>query len=161
MPPVLGWNPDFNTRRLRTWECHESSLRKINAPRFSRLHINVYFYSIVSMGQPTSSCKNLRHIHLLAASALAICRTIASFPHLETTVVDHILTFLVVPDFMTDFVMLESMTLPLSSFLPEDTQQEFINMFNGLQLPILRNLTIVGEPEQLQVDCLLEMHFCG
>lgn len=112
-------------------------------------------------GFPASSCKNLRHIHLLAASALAICPTIASFPHLETTVVDHILTFLVVPDFMTDFVMLESMTLPLSSFLPEDTQQEFINMFNGLQLPILRKLTIVGEPEQLQVDCLLEMHFCG
>ncbi|KAG2071227.1 hypothetical protein BDR04DRAFT_1231228 [Suillus decipiens] len=155
MSPVLGWNPDFNTPRLTTWECNQSNLRRINAPKLSRLHINSRFDLPISMGH--ISCKDLRHIHLLATSALAICHIIASFPHLETIVVDRISAFLVVPDFIRGLVMLESMILPLPSFLPEDTQQELINLFGGLHLPMLRKLTIVGEPEQLQVDCLLEM----
>ncbi|KAG1888178.1 hypothetical protein F4604DRAFT_1715899 [Suillus subluteus] len=86
MSPAQGWNPDFNTPRLRTLSCNESNLRRINAPRLSYLHIDGSFRWTVPDRQPALTCKYLRHIHLEAASATAMCSTIASFPHLETIV---------------------------------------------------------------------------
>ncbi|KAG1824852.1 uncharacterized protein BJ212DRAFT_1476141 [Suillus subaureus] len=158
MSPVQGWNPDFNTPQLKALECNESNLRNIDAPKLSYLRVDGYFCLTVPNGQSTLTCRDLCHIRLRAASAPAICSTIASFAHLETIVVDKIIPFHFgdVPAPISNLV-LESMTLPLPFYFLEDTRQEFIKIFTRLHLPMLRKLTLVGAPEKLQVDCLLAM----
>ncbi|KAG1888179.1 hypothetical protein F4604DRAFT_1715902 [Suillus subluteus] len=150
-----GWNPDFNTPRLRTLSCNESNLRRINAPRLSYLHIDGRFRLTVPDRQPALTCKDLRYIHLQGASATAMCSTIASFPHLETIVVDYIIPFPPGNNHSPiSNLVLESMTLPFF-FFPEDTWQEFIKIFTRPHLPMFQKLTLVGAPEKPRVDCLL------
>ncbi|KAG1824833.1 uncharacterized protein BJ212DRAFT_549302 [Suillus subaureus] len=154
MSPVYSWDPDFDTPQLRTLVCNNRSLRRINAPKLSRLHFYGYFYLNVPDGQPTLTCRNLR---LEAASTHAICSAIASFPHLETILVDEAVGFYYrdVPTPISSSV-LKSMILPLAYVL-KDTQQGHIHLFTRLHLPMLQKLTLVGAPEKVQVDCLLAM----
>ncbi|KAG1796449.1 uncharacterized protein HD556DRAFT_1361739 [Suillus plorans] len=161
---VKDWHPDFNTPQLKTLECHHSNIRRFNAPKLSSLSIHGTFSRTVPVGQPTLTgrrapitCKDLRHIHILAASAVAICSTIASFPNLETIVVDELKSCGYVPAPINDLVMLKSMTIPLCSSLPDNYRQELIKIFTVLHLPMLRKLTLLGSPEKPQVDWLLAM----
>ncbi|KAG2106166.1 uncharacterized protein F5147DRAFT_701294 [Suillus discolor] len=161
---VEDWHPDFNTPQLRTLECHHSNIRRFNAPKLSRLYIDGTFSWTVPIGQPTLTgrrapltCKDLRHIHIPAASAVAICHTIASFPNLETIVVDELKSCGYVPAPINNLVMLKSMTIPLCSVLPDNYRQELIKIFAVLHLPMLRKLTLLGSPEKPQVDWLLAM----
>jgi hypothetical protein len=159
MSPTQGWNPYFNTPRLRILECNDSNLRRIDAPELSYLHIKGCFQA--PNGQAMAAIlpfKHLCHIHLQTASAPAICSTIAGFPHLETIVVDKIL-----PIYSRNVhtpisnLVLESMTLPFR-FFHESTWQEFIKIFTPqLHLPMFQKLTLVGAPEKLQVEGLSAM----
>lgn len=161
---VEDWHPDFNTPQLRTLECHHSNIKRFNAPKLSSLSIHGTFSRTVPVGKPTLTglrapitCKDLRHIHILAASAVAICSTIASFPNLETIVVDELKSCGYVPAPINDLVMLKLMTIPLCSVLPDNYRQELIKIFAVLHLPMLRKLTLLGSPEKPQVDWLLAM----
>jgi hypothetical protein len=75
------------------------------------------------------------------------------FPHLESIAVDEILSVSGRGPITATHPCLESMTLPLHS--DPHLRGIFIEFFDGLHLPMLRKLTVVGEPNKSQVDCIV------
>ncbi|KAG0703583.1 hypothetical protein DFH29DRAFT_916160 [Suillus ampliporus] len=134
----------FDTPQLRTLECTRSDVIKFNAPNLRRLHIVNQWLPDIS---PIPTCKNIRHLHLQSASPKIIHSTSVTFSFLETIVVDVITQY---PGAGSDsgdsapHSCLESMTLPLSS--NPTHWHRFIEVFDGLYLPMLQKLTLVGDP---------------
>ncbi|KAG0703164.1 hypothetical protein DFH29DRAFT_1043737 [Suillus ampliporus] len=133
----------FITPQLRTLECLWSDVGRFHAPDLCRLLIiNSWLDQIHFI--PAITCRNIRHLHLLSASANVIHCTSAIFPHLKTIAVNSILTLDVVAQNTsspTTHSCLESMTLPIHG--------DLIDVFRGSHFPVLQKLTfIMGEQEQ-------------
>lgn len=138
----------LDTPQLRTLECSWSGLDRFNAPNLRRLRI--------LEGIPTSTiptCKKLRHLHLQCASPNIIRFISATFPLMETIVVaDVIGDHDNARSHSATYSCLESLTLPL----PSDRDSHwFTETFDGLHLPVLRELTLVGYPTKSGVNCIM------
>ena len=154
MPRLLAryGGRNFETPRLSTLECSWWDTKKFMAPHLCRLFIiDSYLHDASVRSIPT--CKNLRHLHLRSASLHAIRCMLEYFPHLESIAVDEVLSVSSRGPITATHPCLESMTLPLHS--DPHFRGIFIEFFDGLHLPMLRKLTVVGEPNKPQVDCIV------
>jgi len=143
---------NFDTPRLSTLKCFWWDTKKFMAPHLRRLLIiDSYLPDVDVTSIPT--CKNLRHLHFRSASVHAIRCILEYFPHLESIAVDELLSVSGYGPITTTHPCLESITLPLHS--DPHLRGIFIEFFDGLHLPMLRKLTVVGEPNKPQVDCIV------
>lgn len=98
------------------------------------------------------------HLHLQTATARDICRIAVTSPQLETLVLDRIYLYGNHQRVHTTHPCLASITLPIYPDI--SFRQGFISIFDGLHLPKLQELTLVGqlgEPEVSHVMVALEI----
>ncbi|KAJ8584180.1 hypothetical protein M405DRAFT_827220 [Rhizopogon salebrosus TDB-379] len=142
----------FETPRLSTLECSWWDVKRFDAPHLCRLLIVDSFLHDINI-KPIPTCKNIRHLHLQSASVHAIRCTFEIFPHLESITVDVILPVSAGDPITVTHPCLQSITLPLPS--GSHHRHIFIESFSGLHLPMMRRLTVVGEPRKPEVDCIV------
>lgn len=152
MVPMHEWGHNFDTPQLRTLQCCLPDLSRFNAPNLSRLCTRI-LYSVDTNTQfnRTPTYNNICHLHLPEASAHTMRKTLAMFSHLETIVVDVIISHYGDISNPITNSCLQSMTLPLAP----DSLHALIEVFDGLQLPKLQRLTVVGKLNQAGVDCIM------
>ncbi|KAG1899653.1 uncharacterized protein F5891DRAFT_390573 [Suillus fuscotomentosus] len=139
----------LDTPHLGTLECSWSGLNRFNAPNLRQLRISKGIEDIAT--SPTLTCKNLRHLRVQYTSSKIIRSISMIFPLLQTITVaavtgDH-------DDARSHSVTypcLESLTLPLPSY--DDVSDWLTEIFDGLHLPVLRKLTLVGYPSKWMID---------
>lgn len=139
----------LDTPQLRALECGWSSLDRFNTSNLRRLYTSDGIAT-----SPIPKCKKLQHINLQYAPPTIIRSLSVTFPLLETIVVagvvgghhghgasSHLVTH----------PCLESSTLPLPSDLDKNPHWPTA-IFDGLHLPMLRKLTLVGHPTKSGVN---------
>lgn len=142
-------NSKLDTPQLGTLECSWSGLNRFNAPNLRQLRISKGIEDIATT--PILTCKNLRHLRVQYTSSKIIRSISMIFPLLQTIAVaaatgDH-------DDARSHSVTyscLESLTLPLPSH--DDVSDWLTEIFDGLHLPVLRKLTLVGYPSKWMID---------
>ncbi|KAG1870797.1 hypothetical protein F4604DRAFT_849677 [Suillus subluteus] len=154
------WNRDFDTPQLRSLQCCWSDLSSFNAPNLTHLHIT-YRWSLTMRFRHTPTCDNVRHLWVQNASAHIIRSSFLMFPRMESIKVDQIRSENGHPHNSTTHSCLESITFPI----PSDPfqQREVLKIFGELCLPMLRKLTLVADPEESEVSCIvaaLELASC-
>ncbi|KAG2075819.1 hypothetical protein BDR04DRAFT_1149540 [Suillus decipiens] len=141
----------LDTPQLRTLECSWSGLNSFNAPNLHRLHI-----LNESEGMPATPipiCKNLRHLHLQYASPTVIRSISVTYPLLETIVVLGVNDCGGTRSHSVTYSCLESLTLPLPWY--SSHLHWFTEIFDGLHVPMLRKLTLVGYPPGSATNCIM------
>lgn len=137
----------LDTPQLRALECGWSMLEKFNTSNLRRLYISI---GITTSSFPT--CKKLQHLNLQYASPTIIRSLSVTFPLLETIVVLHVAGgHEGTSSHLVTYPCLESLTLPLPLDLDKNPHWPTA-IFDGLNLPVLRKLTLVGYPTKLGVD---------
>ncbi|OJA17639.1 hypothetical protein AZE42_10854 [Rhizopogon vesiculosus] len=157
MPPRctsrVGFDvPVMNMPQLKTLECHAIDLDRFNAPNLRCLYLFDQYYLL---SRPTPTTTGILHLHLQTATAHVIRLTATASPHLETLVVDHIslyrnqerVTYVAHP-------CLTSMTLPVVADIAH--RQAFIDIFDGLDLPVLQKFILLGELGEQEVAHVME-----
>jgi hypothetical protein len=140
----------LDTPQLRTLECAWSGLSRFNAPNLHRLRM--LSQSVGINNSLVSTCKNVPHLHFQYASPKIIRFISVAFPLLETLVVAQVIgCYDDAKSHSVTHSCLESLTLPLP--LDDDYySHQLTEIFDGLRLPALRKLTLVGYPTKLRVD---------
>jgi hypothetical protein len=151
---VCRWKVKLNTLetpQLRTLECYSPDVKTFNAPNLSRLHIRGDCCNTLS--GPGLTTPNIRHLHLGYASIHAIRSTAVMFPHMKTLAVDRICSGCESESgplkHSISFLEIQSMTLPICP--RDDFRPKFVSMFDGLDLPMMQRLNLVGELRETQV----------
>ncbi|KAG1737773.1 hypothetical protein EDB19DRAFT_1909546 [Suillus lakei] len=150
---VLEQSGNFSAPQLRTLECSwPSDVTRFNAPKLCCIRF-VSPLSAVIRSRPTATCKQIRHLYLQNASAAVIHSSSVFFPHLETLVVDYIAPDLGPTSHPATYSRLVSMTLPLLNH--RHHRDPFIELFRELRLPTLQKLTVVGNPDAIEVESII------
>ncbi|KAG1859283.1 hypothetical protein F4604DRAFT_1958023 [Suillus subluteus] len=138
--------------QLKTLECNLSGLNRFNAPNLRRLRIGkgMIAASLIRI------YKKLRHLHLQYASPNIIRSISVTSPHLETIVVEGVIDdYGRATSHSVTYSCLESLTLPLPLPWNPDGWHWFTKIFDGLHIPVLRKLTLVGCPTKSGVDRIM------
>lgn len=138
----------LDTPQLKTLEFDWSGLNRFNAPNLRWLHIS----EGISVS-PIPIYNNLRHLYLQCASPNTIRSISVTSPHLETIVVRFAYCdYSGARSHSVTYSCLESLTLPL---LRHAYDRWFTEIFDGLHIPALRKLILVGCPTKSGVDHIM------